>query len=343
MKSRLKRMRIAIVTDAWKPQINGVVRTYENLIRELETLGHEILAITPDAFRTVPCPTYPSIRLVLWPWPVTARRLDAFQADTIHIATEGPLGHAARRYCLQRSIPFTTSFHTRFPEYIRLRLPVPLRMSYAYLRRFHGRACRTLVATASLQQYLRLRGFENAVLWPRGVDTGLFYPRGKHHLDFPRPIFMYLGRVAVEKNLEAFLSLDLPGSKVVIGDGPDLEGLNRHYPGAHFAGSKEGEELARLLSSADVLVFPSLTDTYGLVMLEAMACGVPVAAFPVQGPLDIVQHGFTGILDKDLRLAALAALKLDPGACVEFARHHSWRQCAESFLANLECHTGRLN
>lgn len=332
-------MKIALVTDAWQPQVNGVVRTYENTTRQLEELGHQVTAIVPPDFYTIPCPTYPSIRLAVHPGPKLRRRLDTLKPDAIHIATEGPLGHAARRYCLRRGLRFTTSFHTQFPEYIRLRIPVPLGWTYGYLRRFHGPARRTLVPTESQRQRLVARGFSNVVLWSRGVDTEVFKPAGDNSKSFlrqPRPIFIYMGRVAVEKNIEAFLKLDLPGSKLVVGDGPDLVKLRQRYPDVSFTGYRFGNELAQYLAAADVFVFPSLTDTYGLVMLEAMACGVPVAAFPVTGPIDVVQNGVTGILSDDLQQAAMSALELDPADCIEFAHTRSWRHCAETFAACLE-------
>lgn len=322
-------MRIALITDAWRPQVNGVVRTYENTGAELQHAGHEVRFVTPEDFRTVPCPSYPSIRLAVWPLWRLGGLLREFDPDAIHIATEGPLGHAARGWCLKHSLPFTTSFHTQFPEYIRLRAPIPVQWTYAYLRRFHGRARRTLVPTPSQAQRLSAFGFENVVVWPRGVDSSLFKPRDKDFLKLPRPVFLYVGRVAVEKNIDAFLNCDLPGSKVVVGDGPDLARLRTRFPDVHFTGFQFGETLARHVAAADVFVFPSRTDTYGIVLLEAMACGVPVAAYPVSGPVDVVNNGVTGILDEDLGRAALAALKLNPDDCLRQAAAHSWGRCAE--------------
>ena len=329
-------MRIAIATDAWHPQINGVVRTLGQTAVHLKDLGHDVLFITPQDFRTYPCPTYPSIRLALFPKREVRQKLQQFQPQAIHIATEGPIGHAARTLCCSMALPFTTSYHTQFPEYVRARFPIPINWSYVYLRRYHSRAARTMVATRSMQQRLQERGFKNLVIWARGVDANLFKPGPKSYLSVVRPILMYMGRVAVEKNIEAFLNLDVPGSKYVVGDGPDLEQLRRRYPIVHFVGQKLGPELTAHVAAADVFVFPSLTDTFGLVLLEAMACGVPVAAYPVTGPIDVVQNGKTGVLDSDLRQAVLGALKLDPSDCVAYARQHSWRNWTERFVSLLE-------
>jgi len=327
--------RIAIVTDAWHPQVNGVVRTYDAVGRALESAGHDVSFVTPAPFRTVPCPTYPSIRLALFPRGGVRERLRALAPDAVHIATEGPLGHAARAICRRQRLAFTTSFHTQFPEYVRARVPVPVDLSYRYLQRFHAGAVRTLVPTASQRDRLLARGFRNLSIWARGVDTSIFRPGPKSFLDGPRPVAMYVGRVAVEKNMEAFLSLDLPGTKYVVGDGPDLRKLRDAWPRVRFTGRKVGRELAAHMAAADVFVFPSRTDTYGIVLLESMACGVPVAAFPVTGPVDVVQPGRTGVLDEDLRAAALAALELAPGPCIEFARERSWERCAREFATLL--------
>ncbi|MBA5866289.1 MAG: glycosyltransferase [Nitrospira sp. CR1.3] len=329
-------MRIAIATDAWHPQINGVVRTLSHTADHLKDLGHQVSFITPQDFRTYPCPTYPSIRLAVFPRDGVRRRLREFQPQAIHIATEGPIGHAARSLCLTWSIPFTTSYHTQFPEYVRARFPIPVAWSYAYLRRYHGRASRTMVATRSMKQCLEERGFGNLAIWARGVDASVFHPGPKSFLPGPRPIAMYMGRVAVEKNIEAFLNLDLPGTKYVVGDGPDLERMRNRYPDVRFVGQKVGEELASHLAAADVFVFPSLTDTFGLVLLEAMACGVPVAAYPVTGPIDVVVNGKTGVLDADLKKAVLGAVKLDPADCVVYAKQNSWRYWTERFVSLLE-------
>lgn len=328
-------MKIAIATDAWQPQINGVVRTLGQTVAHLQELGHEVRVITPQDFRTYPCPTYPSIRLAVFPKRGVNRMLRDFRPQAIHIATEGPIGHAAHSLCRSLSLPFTTSYHTQFPEYVRARVPVPVSWSYAYLRRYHSRATRTMIATPSMRRMLEERGFKNLEIWARGVDSNLFQPGPKSFLSGERPLSMYMGRVAVEKNIEAFLDLDLPGSKYVVGDGPDLEQLRRRYPNVTFTGQKTGKELTAHIAAADVFVFPSVTDTFGLVLLEAMACGVPVAAFPVTGPIDVVQDGKTGVLDHDLRQAILGALKLDPSDCIAYARQHSWRNWTERFASLL--------
>ena len=328
-------MRIALVTDAWLPQTNGVVRTLTVTVDKLLQAGHEVTAFTPADFRTLPCPTYPEIRLSLFASAQLRRRLDALDPDVVHIATEGPLGLAARRWCLRRGRPFTTSYHTQFPEYVRARFPVPLAVSYAFLRWFHGKAAHTLVATASMRRTLEERGFRNLAMWGRGVDTNLFRPRDEPFLELPRPIWLYFGRVAVEKGIEDFLALDLPGTKLVVGDGPAAEGLRKKHPGTVFTGYRFGDELARHVAAADVFVFPSRTDTFGLVLLEAMACGVPVAAYPVTGPIDVVENGVTGVLSEDLRTAALAALNLDRRVCRDQALRHTWEAATRQFVAAL--------
>lgn len=324
-------MKLVIVTDAWEPQVNGVVRTLGKTREHLQEIGYEVIMITPLNFKTIPCPTYPSIRLALLPYRKLSNMLDNLQANAVHIATEGPLGMAARRWCLRHKIQFTTSFHTQFPEYVRLRLPIPLSWSYAWIRSFHRPAARTLVPTISQQQRLQHHGFQDVYVWGRGVDTTIFTPDNPKHYDLPRPIFINMGRVAVEKNIEAFLDLDLPGSKVVIGDGPDLEMLQKRYPDVLFTGAKFAQELASYLAGGDVFVFPSQTDTFGLVILEAMACGLPVAAFPVTGPKDIVITGQTGQLDWDLQKAALNALNLRKTDCIAYARENSWQKCTAVF------------
>jgi glycosyltransferase involved in cell wall biosynthesis len=328
-------VRILIVSDAWHPQVNGVVRTLATTRSELERLGHIVEVIGPERFRTVPMPTYPEIRLALRPYRSLTLMIEQFNPQAIHIATEGPLGFAARRWCLRMKRPFTTAYHTRFPEYVRDRVPIPLRLSYAIVRRFHAPAHSVMVATQSIENDLVRRGFKNIRRWSRGVDVDLFQIRDKQFLDLPRPIFMSVGRVAVEKNIEAFLSLDLPGSKVVVGDGPQRAELQAKYPQAHFLGARHGEDLARHYAAADVFVFPSRTDTFGLVLLEALACGVPVAAFPVPGPLDVLGGSSVAVLSEDLRTACLSALTIPPEACRAHALTFSWRASAEQFLNNL--------
>lgn len=334
-------MKLALITDAWSPQINGVVTTLRTTCEQLRAAGHEVEAITPDQFRNWPCPSYPEIRLALGCGGKLRARLDALRPDAIHVATEGPLGLAARNYCRQRGLPFTTSFHTRFAEYVNLRSGIPLAWGYGLLRWFHNGATRTLAATPALRDELQARGFKNPVLWSRGVDTAVFKPYGKDFLPAARPVLAYAGRVSVEKNIEAFLSLDVPGTKLVIGDGPQREALERKYPAARFVGYKHGEELARHVAAADVFVFPSLTDTFGLVMLEALASGVPVAAFPVRGPLDVILDARVGCLDTDLRRAVERALTLDPDDCRKYALRHSWRDCARLFESHLAPIHGR--
>ncbi|MDN5869638.1 MAG: glycosyltransferase family 1 protein [Nitrococcus sp.] len=337
--------RIALVTDAWCPQINGVVTTLTHTVSELERLGHEVLVIHPGQFRTAPLPSYPEIKCALLPGWRLRRQLDAFAPQAIHIATEGPLGLAARRYCRRHGLRFTTSLHTRFPEYVRLRLPfVPLAAGYAFLSWFHGGATRTLVSNPAMAEEMRERGIANLALWSRGTDTETFRPDEPFPLEGERPVFMYMGRVAPEKNIEAFLKLDLPGTKYVIGDGPSLASLRRRYPAVRFTGYRTGRELARHVAAADVFVFPSRTDTLGLVMLEAMACGVPVAAYPVLGPNSVVKNGETGCLHEDLRRAALRALDLDRRRCREAACARSWRIVTREFVGQLvSAHAAALN
>jgi len=284
----------------------------------------------------MPLPTYPDIPLALFPYARLKDTLDRFRPDAIHLSTEGPLGWAGRRYCLRRNFPYTTTYHTRFPEYVRLRAPIPLTLSYAFVRAFHKRAAQTMVATASMKAALEAHGFKNLVYWSRGVDLERFTPVDEPVMDLPRPIALYFGRVAVEKNIEAFLDLDLDGTKVVIGDGPALKELRENYPEVCFLGYRENGDLARHLASADVMVFPSRTDTFGLVMLEAMACGVPVAAYPVEGPLDIVENGVNGWLDEELGIAVANALKVDRAGCRTFAEGYSWESCTQQFLSLIQ-------
>ena len=330
-------MRIALATDAWTPQTNGVVTTLKATAATLNLLGHEVRVISPQGLTTIACPSYPEIRLALSPGSHVARELKAFRPHAIHIATEGPLGLAVRRYCRARHVPFTTSYHTRYPEYLRARWPIPLALSYAWLRRFHRAAVRTFVSSASLETQLAARGFRHLHGWHRGVDLCTFRPQPPHPelAGVPRPVMACVGRLAVEKNLDAFLALPLPGTKLVIGDGPARGALESRYPQVRFAGYRFGSELAALLSGSDVLVFPSLTDTFGLVMIEALACGVPVAAFPVPGPLDVLEPGVTGVLHEDLALAVSGALRLDRRACLAAAGAFTWHFATAQFLAGL--------
>ncbi len=331
----LSRMRIMIVTDAWVPQTNGVVRTLSQTAEWLGRFGHDVRMLTPRDFRSIACPTYPEIRLSLLPRKTLAARIAEFSPHALHIATEGPLGLAARRYCLQHGMRFTTSYHTQFPQYVRARVPIPIAASYWLLHRFHGAAARTMVSTRSLRHDLAARGFRNLASWRRGVDTEVFKPGPKDFLALPRPIAAYVGRVAVEKNIEAFLRMPWSGSKIVIGDGPERARLQAQYPQTQFTGFRFGEDLAAHLAAADIMVFPSRTDTFGLVNLEAMACGVPVAAYPVTGPIDVIEDGVTGALDEDLGRAAQRALTLDPAACREHALRFGWDASAREFESNL--------
>jgi glycosyltransferase involved in cell wall biosynthesis len=328
-------MRILVATDAWHPQVNGVVRTLTSLARSAAVLGAEISFLTPDGFPSMGLPTYPGLRIALPNRREIARRIEAAAPDAIHIATEGPVGWAVRAYCRRRKLAFTTSYTTRFPEYIAVRSIIPASVSYAVLRHFHAAGAMTMIATDSLRQELNARGFKRLGSWTRGVDTRLFTPDDPTELDLPRPIFMTVGRVAVEKNLEAFLSLNLPGSKVVIGDGPQRAELARKYPNVRFLGEKTGPDLSSHVAAADVFVFPSLTDTFGVVQLEALACGTPVAAFPVTGPLDVIADHPIGALDTDLRSACIRALSISREACRSFALERSWENSARQFIGNL--------
>ena len=324
-------MRILIATDAWKPQVNGVVNTYSNLEREAANAGLDLTFLTPSGFRTMPLPTYSEIHLAMIRPRDVAKRVEQDSPDFIHIATEGPIGLAARAYCRNAGRRFTTSYHTRFPEYVSARIPIPLSWGYRFERWFHNAGSGVMAASLSLCQDLTAQGIGNVHLWSRGVDLNLFRPRTVDRFGVPRPIFLYAGRVAVEKNLEAFLSLDLPGTKAVVGGGPQLEDLMRRYPKTVFTGPKFGKDLAEHYASADVFVFPILTDTFGNVLLEALACGVPVAAFNVMGPKDVVANGSVGILGDNLRDSALAASELDRKDCRSYAELFSWEACARRF------------
>lgn len=327
-------MRILVATDAWHPQVNGVVRTYERLAQELQKLRIELSILAPNEFHTVACPTYPEIRLAVPGWRHLAQRFEALKPDAVHIATEGPIGWMARRYCRSRSLPFTTSFHTRFPEYLERRFKFPTRWTRAILRRFHNAGRGLMVATPSLGRELAQQGFERVMPWTRGVDINLFHPRPVRHFG-QGSVFLYVGRIATEKSIESFLKLDLPGRKVVVGAGPDLAELCVRYPDVLFTGKKTGEELAECYASADVFVFPSRTDTFGMVLLEAMASGLPIAAFPATGPIDIVRPGETGVLSEDLRAAALAAHKLNRERVRARAADFSWENAARLFVGNI--------
>jgi glycosyltransferase involved in cell wall biosynthesis len=327
-------MRILVATDAWHPQVNGVVRTLTMMAEAAKGFGAEVSFLNPSSFRTFAMPSYPDLRVAL-PYPAKIARLIAqARPDSIHIATEGPIGLSVRHYCRQHKLPFTTSFHTRFPEYISARLPIPESWIWAALRWFHRASQAVMAATPALAGELRERGFRNVVLWPRGVDAAHFHPRA---VDFglPRPVFLCVGRVAVEKNLEAFLDLDLPGTKMVVGDGPARTALARKYPQAVFCGARQGEALAQAYAAADVFVFPSKTDTFGLVLLEALASGLPVAAFPVTGPRDVIGSAPVGVLNDDLRMACLAAMTIPRQACLAFAAKHTWEASARAFVENI--------
>jgi hypothetical protein len=324
-----------IVTDAWEPQVNGVVRTLKTTAAELGAMGHEVRFLTPLEFRTLPCPTYPEIRLSLFPQGGVNRRIREFDPDVLHIATEGPLGLAARRFALHHDFPFTTAYHTRFPEYVQARFRLPLSWSYAWLRRFHGAGRAVMAPTPVVVGDLVMNGFQNVKLWSRGVDTSIFRPQPSKRLDSAPPIYLYVGRVAVEKNVEAFLGLDLPGSKWVVGTGPAIDGIRARFPDVNYLGLLDREELAKVYAAADVFVFPSKTDTFGLVLLEAMACGLPVAAYPVTGPRDVIGDSAAGALHEDLRTACLEALKLEREDAVKRASLFTWRAATEQFLSHL--------
>ncbi|HXL31938.1 MAG TPA: glycosyltransferase family 1 protein [Bradyrhizobium sp.] len=327
-------MRILVATDAWHPQVNGVVRTLTNMAEAARAFGVEISFLTPQSFRTFAMPSYPDLRLALPYQAKIARLIAEARPDSIHIATEGPIGLLVRRYCRKNQLTFTTSFHTRFPEYISARLPIPEAWIWTALRAFHGPSQAVMAATPALAGELRARGFRNVVLWPRGVDASQFHPRVAD-LGLPRPVFLCVGRVAVEKNLEAFLDLDLPGTKVIVGDGPARAALTRKYPQAVFLGARQGKELAEAYAAADVFVFPSKTDTFGLVLLEALASGLPVAAFPVTGPRDVIGDEPVGALNDDLRIACLTAVTISPQACLAFAARHTWEASARAFVENI--------
>ncbi len=335
-------MKILLVTDAWEPQMNGVVRTLSKTVEALRGAGHIVEVIAPsDGYWTMPLPTYPDIRLAPFAKPDVEKRIVRFGPEAIHIATEGPLGQAARSLCLKWGMPFTTSYHTKFPEYIKARFPfVPLSIPYNFVRNFHNSGGRVMVTTPSMKEFLDEKGFKNLAPWARGVDLEQFSPDKRFapedvYKDLPRPIFVNVGRVAVEKNIEAFIELDLPGSKVIVGDGPQMAELQKKYPQAHFVGAKFGDELARYFADADVFVFPSKTDTFGLVIIEAMATGTPVAAYPVTGPIDIIPGSDAGVVDEDLQKACLDCLKLDRKKTAAHANNYSWEAVSETFFSYL--------
>jgi glycosyltransferase involved in cell wall biosynthesis len=328
-------MRILIATDAWRPQVNGVVHTLEANAQAAKALGAEVVFLNPEGFPSVGLPSYPGIRLALPGRREIFRRIADIRPDAIHIATEGPIGHFARWYCMTNRRPFTTSFHTRFTDYAAARFPVPEGWTWAWLRWFHNAGRGTMVSTASLAEELRLQGFRTILRWPRGVDSRLFHPDRAGDLGLPRPVFLAVGRLAVEKNVEAFLALDLPGSKVVVGDGPAREALARRFPDATFLGTRRGAELASIYAAADVFVFPSRTDTFGLVLLEALASGLPVAGFPVAATHDVVGTAPVAALDEDLRSACLTALAIPRAACRHHAEMATWEESARCFIGNL--------
>jgi glycosyltransferase involved in cell wall biosynthesis len=328
-------MKILIVTDAWSPQVNGVVRTLQSVRAELEAIGHQVIVISPDQFRSVPCPTYPEIRLAFT--ASVGRRIRQSGADAIHVATEGPLGLAARSHCRKHKLPFTTAYHTQFPEYVAKRTRLPARWFWRYIRWFHAASKAVMVSTPTVARQLHANGIPHTRHWGRGVDLAAFTAAGPRHPAFEgleHPIQLYVGRVAVEKNIDAFLHCRHPGTKVVVGDGPGLEGLRSRFPDIHFLGKLGGDELASAYRSADVFVFPSRTDTFGLVLIEALATGTPVAAYPVQGPIDVLTEE-VGAMDEDLDRAIARALTRDRAVCLEYAGHFGWNESARQFLEGL--------
>jgi glycosyltransferase involved in cell wall biosynthesis len=329
-------MRIVLISDAWHPQVNGVVTTLTNTVASLHKLGHDVELITPDRFKTYPWPGYPDVRMAFLCGPHLRPLIKAFKPDAIHLVTEGSIGFAARRFCREQGYRYSSSYLSRFPEYFKLRTGFPMAISNAYLRWFHNESARVMVATASLQEEMRLKGYRHLVRWSRGVDTELFCPQTKDFFNTAkRPIFLFVGRVAVEKNIDAFLKLDLPGTKVVIGDGPYREVLMKTYPAVRFIGYLRGKELAKAIAAADVFVFPSRTDTFGVVLLEALACGIPIAGFPAQSCLDVITDDSVGILNEDLQHAAMTALNLNPQLCRNYAMHYAWDTCTRQFVENL--------
>lgn len=348
-------MRIVIATDAWHPQVNGVVRSVSATVERLRKTGHQVEVIEPSLFRTIPCPSYPEIRLAVGCGRAVGKLLTEFQPTCVHISTEGPIGWASRNWCLKNRARFTTAFHTRFPDYVSMRTGIPPEWIWKIMRRFHSPAERTFTATPTLAAELHSHGLPKTHHWPRGVDLKQFHPRGPSHpaiANLPRPVLLNVGRVAIEKNIEAFLDCPVEGSKVVVGDGPALASLRARYPNVLFLGAKHGAELASAYRAADVFVFPSRTDTFGLVNIEALACGLPVAAYPVPGPIDIVgadgrgmygNAGVIGSIDEDLAKSVRRALKADRAAAAEEAKHYSWTGSADKFVLGLALPSEQLN
>ena len=334
-------MKILIATEAWDPQVNGVVRTLKMTSRELTRLGPEVLIVNPSQFRSIPCPTYPEIRLPLVGRATVRKVIDDFRPDVVHIATEGPLGWAIRGVAIDRGWNFSTGYHSRFPEYVQMRIGLPVGLSYALLRKFHNAGVATMVPTPAMLSTLQERGFKRPVIWSRGVDGEVFRAKGQRLARTGRPVFLYVGRLAVEKSVEDFLSLDLPGEKWVAGEGPSSAELRRRFPAARWFGLLSGLELARLYRSADVMVFPSKTDTFGLVMIESMACGTPVAALPVTGPIDVLRDPRGGVMNPDLRTACLAALKLDRREVADYGGRYTWAASTQQFLSAIQPIQGR--
>ena len=329
-------MRIMIITDAWEPQVNGVVRTLKQTRAELIAMGHQVDMITPQEFKTIPCPTYPDISLSLFPGKKLAERIKEFSPDAMHIATEGPLGLAARAYGVRNHLPFSTAYHTRFPEYVQARTKIPVGITYRFLRWFHKPSMAVMAPTIVVKNDLEKYGFANVVLWSRGVDLNIFKMQPSKVLNSAHPIYLYVGRVAIEKNINAFLEINLPGSKWIVGDGPALAGIKQKYPEIHYLGVLDQVELAQVYAAADVFVFPSKTDTFGLVLLEAMACGLPVAAYPVTGPIDVLGKSNAGVMHEDLKEACLQALKIPRERAREHAEKFSWRAATEQFASHLQ-------
>ena len=329
-------MKIVIITDAWKPQVNGVVNSLSKIAEGLTQKGHNVEIIGPNQFKTIACPTYPSIRLALFSKKKLKKLLFKIKPESIHIATEGPLGLAGRKICIQNKWRFTTSYHTRFPEYIKARIPIPLWLTYKFLKNFHSAAHKTLVPTISIKKMLESRGFKNIDIWSRGVDQNIFKPaKKKEESSYTKPVMVYVGRVSVEKNIEDFLKININGSKIIIGDGPDLRKLKHKYKNVIFLGEKFGKELANIVASSDVFVFPSLTDTFGIVLIEALACGIPVAAYPVSGPIDIIENGVNGSLNRDLETAIKDALKISKEECIKKAKQYTWQSSTNQFESSL--------